>query len=207
MKEAAFQLCTSLSLVDQSQNVDTPHQLWNRWSKQCSAFPLCMANVNSWSDSESTCRHALSALKQMLKQTALQLHVNSWSESKCRHALSALKQMMKEAAFQLHVNVTSWSKSTCWHALSALKQKLKEMASELCMSISYLWWEFMYFVFTCIPGESCPRWLRSLLSLCDVFRMLITSLVCSSLFRLPLSGTTFLLPSNAAVFSQFKNFS
>ena len=50
------------------------------------------------------------------------------------------------SAFHVNVNVTSWSESTCRHALSALKQKLKETAIELCMSISYLWWEFMYLV-------------------------------------------------------------
>ena len=39
--------------------------------------------------------------------------------------------------------------------------------------------EFMYLVFTCMPGGSCHRWLRSLLlCLCDVFQVLINSLVC-----------------------------
>ena len=39
--------------------------------------------------------------------------------------------------------------------------------------------EFMYLVFTCTPGESYRRQLRSLLSsLCDVFRVLIKPLVC-----------------------------
>ena len=39
--------------------------------------------------------------------------------------------------------------------------------------------EFMYLVFTCMPGESYRRRLRSLLlCLCDVFRSLINSLVC-----------------------------
>ena len=39
--------------------------------------------------------------------------------------------------------------------------------------------EFMYFVFTRMPGESYRRWLRSLLlCLCDVFRALMNSLVC-----------------------------
>ena len=39
--------------------------------------------------------------------------------------------------------------------------------------------EFMYLVFTRMPGESCRRRLRSLLScLCDVFRALISSPVC-----------------------------
>ena len=39
--------------------------------------------------------------------------------------------------------------------------------------------EFMYLVFTRMPGESYLRRLRSLLScLCDVFRALINSLVC-----------------------------
>ena len=37
--------------------------------------------------------------------------------------------------------------------------------------------EFMYLVFTRIPGESYRKRLRSLL-LCDVFRALINSLVC-----------------------------
>ena len=37
-----------------------------------------------------------------------------------------------------------------------------------------------YFVFTCMPGESYSRRLRSfLLCLCDVFRALINSLLCS----------------------------
>ena len=38
--------------------------------------------------------------------------------------------------------------------------------------------EFMYFVFTRMPGESYRRRLRSLLYLCDVFRALINSLSC-----------------------------
>ena len=39
--------------------------------------------------------------------------------------------------------------------------------------------EFVYSVFTCIPGESYHMWLRSLLlCLCDVFQALINSLVC-----------------------------
>ena len=42
----------------------------------------------------------------------------------------------------------------------------------------YLWW-FKYLVFTHLPGESYHRQLRSLLfCLCDIFRMLINSLVC-----------------------------
>ena len=37
--------------------------------------------------------------------------------------------------------------------------------------------EFMYL--TCMPGESYPQWLRSLLlCLCNIFRVLINSLVC-----------------------------
>ena len=39
--------------------------------------------------------------------------------------------------------------------------------------------EFMYLVFTRMPGDSYRRRLRSLLwCLCDVFRALINSLVC-----------------------------
>ena len=39
--------------------------------------------------------------------------------------------------------------------------------------------EFEYLHFTCIPGESYHRWLRSLLlCLCDLFQVLINSLVC-----------------------------
>ena len=39
--------------------------------------------------------------------------------------------------------------------------------------------EFMYLVFTCMPGESYHRRLRSLLSyMCCVFQVLINSLVC-----------------------------
>ena len=38
--------------------------------------------------------------------------------------------------------------------------------------------EFMYLVFTHMPGESYRRRLRSLLYLCYVFRALIISLVC-----------------------------
>ena len=38
--------------------------------------------------------------------------------------------------------------------------------------------EFMYLVFTCMPGESYCRWLRSLLYLCYAFWVLINSLVC-----------------------------
>ena len=44
---------------------------------------------------------------------------------------------------------------------------------------SVLLGELMYLVFTSMPGESYRRWLRSfLLSLCDVFQVLINSLVC-----------------------------
>ena len=38
--------------------------------------------------------------------------------------------------------------------------------------------EFIYLVFTCMPGESYWRRLRSLLCLGDVFQVLINSLVC-----------------------------
>ena len=39
--------------------------------------------------------------------------------------------------------------------------------------------EFMYLVFTCMPGECYFRWLRSLLLyLCYIFWVLINSLVC-----------------------------
>ena len=48
--------------------------------------------------------------------------------------------------------------------------------------IGYTDWplvEFIYLVFTCMPGESYCSWLRSLfLCLCDVFWELINSLVC-----------------------------
>ena len=37
---------------------------------------------------------------------------------------------------------------------------------------------FVYLVFTCMPGESYYRWLRSLLCLCDSFWALINSLIC-----------------------------
>ena len=37
---------------------------------------------------------------------------------------------------------------------------------------------FVYLVFTCMPGESYHRWLRSLLCLCDSFWALINSLIC-----------------------------
>ena len=43
--------------------------------------------------------------------------------------------------------------------------------------------EFMYLVFTCMPGESYCRQLGSLLlCLCDIFRALINSLVCLFLY-------------------------
>ena len=39
--------------------------------------------------------------------------------------------------------------------------------------------EFTYRIFTCMPGESYSRWLRSLLlCLCDAFQLLINSFVC-----------------------------
>ena len=41
--------------------------------------------------------------------------------------------------------------------------------------------EFMYLVFTRMPGVSYRRRLRSLLCFCDVFRALINSLVCWSM--------------------------
>ena len=50
--------------------------------------------------------------------------------------------------------------------------------------LSRLWYdvplaEFVYFVFTCMPGESYLGRVGSLLScLCDVFRALINFLVC-----------------------------
>ena len=37
---------------------------------------------------------------------------------------------------------------------------------------------FVCLVFTCMPGESYHRWLRSLLCLCDSFWALINSLIC-----------------------------
>ena len=38
--------------------------------------------------------------------------------------------------------------------------------------------EFMYLAFTCIPGESYYRQLRSSLCLCNIFQALINSLLC-----------------------------
>ena len=38
--------------------------------------------------------------------------------------------------------------------------------------------ECLYLVFIRVPGESCRRRLGSLLCLCDVFRVLINTLVC-----------------------------
>ena len=38
--------------------------------------------------------------------------------------------------------------------------------------------EFMYLGFTRMPGESCCRWLRSSLCLCDALQALINSIVC-----------------------------
>ena len=50
-------------------------------------------------------------------------------------------------------------------------------------------WSLCIFVFTCLPGESYRRQLRSLLShLCYVFRALINSLVCWSFISVS-SGT------------------
>ena len=53
--------------------------------------------------------------------------------------------------------------------------------------------EFMYLVFTRIPGESYRRWLRSLLlCVCDVFRALINSLVyCCCWLVIPLLALIF----------------
>ena len=45
-----------------------------------------------------------------------------------------------------------------------------------------LWWSLQYLVFTCMPGKSYRRRLRSSLCLCDVLRALINSLVCLFLF-------------------------
>ena len=74
MKEAAFQLCMSLSLVDKSQ--------------------MSTCTVRSETDNE---RSSISALHD---------NVNSWSESKCWHDLSALKQMLKETALQLFMSMS-----------------------------------------------------------------------------------------------------
>ena len=50
-------------------------------------------------------------------------------------------------------------------------------------------WSLCIFVFTCLPGESYRRQLRSLLShLCYIFRALINSLVCWSFISVS-SGT------------------
>ena len=49
-------------------------------------------------------------------------------------------------------------------------------APELCEDVPPV--EFMYLVFTRMPGENYCRRLRSLLYLCDVFRALINSIVC-----------------------------
>ena len=40
------------------------------------------------------------------------------------------------------------------------------------------WMEFVYLVFTCMPGKCYCRKFRSLLFWCDIFRALINSLVC-----------------------------
>ena len=64
--------------------------------------------------------------------------------------------------------------------------------------------EFMYFVFTRMPGESYRRQLRSLLCLRDVFRTLINSLVCRlnmKVFLIHILGT--LLAAKNFVFLTF----
>ena len=49
----------------------------------------------------------------------------------------------------------------------------------LCTLCLHVPLEFMYLVFTCMPGENYRRRLRSLLlHLCYVFRALMNSLVC-----------------------------
>ena len=63
--------------------------------------------------------------------------------------------------------------------------------------------EFMYLVFTCMPGESYRRWFRSLLlHLCYAFWALITSLVCWSLL---LGWTTPSVTSSCVGFSYSHN--
>ena len=64
-----------------------------------------------------------------------------------------------------------------WHANRYKVHKLHQR---------YIWWSLctlyllscIYLVFTCMPGESCHRQLRSLLGLCEVFQALTNSLVC-----------------------------
>ena len=56
--------------------------------------------------------------------------------------------------------------------------KLNE-AQSTCVSELYPLVDVMYFVFTCMPGESYCRWLGALLlCLCDVFQAPDNSLVC-----------------------------
>ena len=64
-----------------------------------------------------------------------------------------------------------------WHANRYKVHKLHQR---------YIWWSLctlhllscIYLVFTCMPGESCHRRLRSLLGSCEVFQALTNSLVC-----------------------------
>ena len=57
--------------------------------------------------------------------------------------------------------------------------------------------DFMYLVFTRMPGESYRRWLRSsLLYLCDVIRALINSLVCW--YPAPVGGGVYSVHDSAA---------
>ena len=90
-----------------------------------------------------------------------------------------------------------WSSAKIWNRMQprvlAQNQHTRELISTRKMSHKHinktLTWhvchedvplvEFMYLVFTRIPGESYRWWLGSLLlHLCDVFRVLINSLVC-----------------------------
>ena len=83
----------------------------------------------------------------------------------CRHSVLSLW-------FQ-----ATWTACTERNIVSSLMQDgdgLKDLVFEDVPLV-----KFMYPVFTRIPGESYHRWLRSLLlCLCDVFQVLINSLVC-----------------------------
>ena len=166
----------SSEIVDERSSISALHVTVTSWSKskcrhapsalkqmiKAAAFPLCMVNVNSWSESTYPVRSETNVERN--STSAFHVSVNSWSVNMSTCPVCSETNVERNSTSAFHVNVNSWSESTCQHALSTLEQKLKETALQLHMSMSLVdlsrrvdmrcllwnrWWKKLLYSFAC----------------------------------------------------------
>ena len=97
--------------------------------------------------------------------------VNGTSLIGCSHTKAV--RILKQISGSVVLTISRW---LLWVLFPEL---CVSYCSQNCVSVEDVpLVEFMYLVFSHMPGESYNRWLRSLLCLCDIFGALMNSLVC-----------------------------